>query len=84
MKEVRIKISQDVFNGLKSGTGKSLTLRDTDGIEPGDLLLMEEYITGKYPPFSCRYTGAHINKSVRCVTNLKTETSGEKLIRIEF
>ena len=60
---------EDVARGIKNFELR----KDEDDVQPEDILVLEEYIVGKYPPFSCKYTGRKITKTVRYVLRDATE-----------
>ena len=53
-KEIRKKISPEYFWDVKNGIKNFEFRKDEDNIQPGDTLVLEEYIVGKYPPFSSK------------------------------
>lgn len=55
MKEIWKKIDPEFFKDVVKGIKDFEIRKDEDDIQPGDILVLEEYIIRKYPPFSCRF-----------------------------
>lgn len=66
-REIRKKISPEYFWDVKNGVKNFEFRKDEDNIQPGDTLILEEYIVGKYPPFSSKYTGMVVRRTVKYV-----------------
>lgn len=67
MKEIWKKIAPEFFNDIESENKNFEIRKDEDDIQPGDILVLEEYIVGKYPPHSSKYTGKKVRREVEYV-----------------
>lgn len=73
MKEIRKKVSPEFFGDIKKGIKNFEIRKDEDDVQPGDFLILEEYIIGNYPPFSCRYTGQSVYRKVDYVLRNRSD-----------
>lgn len=83
MKLVMEKLSPEEFAKIKSGEKNFIVCLDMNDLQPGDMMILEEYITGKYPPFSCRYTGQKLERQICSVVEGKDLPEGYAVVRLE-
>lgn len=83
MKLFMEKVSPEDFAKIKSGEKNFIVCPDTNDLQPGDMMILEEYITGKYPPFSCRYTGQKLERQVCSVVEENDLSEGYAVVLFE-
>lgn len=64
---VNKKIAPEYFEAVKLGNKNFELRKDENNIQPGDTLVLEEYIIGRYPPFTSHYTGRKVERRVKYV-----------------
>lgn len=61
------KIAPEYFEEVRLGYKNFELRKDENNIQPGDTLVLEEYIIGRYPPFTSHYTGRSVERRVKYV-----------------